>query len=146
MRWAAAGQAFGFVFACLALSGLTADTLKPLFGRARPVVLDRMGFYGFHPFTFDAQWASMPSGHATTAFTLFGILAILLPRGRLLWLFAALAITVSRVMVNAHYLSDVLAGAVVGMGAVAALVGLGKNGIFPLLDRLFPLTDSDPPR
>lgn len=111
------GQEFGFIFACVALSGLVTDALKPLIGRARPVVLDRHGFYGFDPLSFrPAQDAynAFPSGHATTAFALTFALIALWPRGRP-WLLAfAIAIAVSRVMVNAHYLADIFAGALVG--------------------------------
>ena len=61
-----------------------------------------------------AAYASMPSGHATTVFSILVALGSLWPRGRtVLWIYAV-AILVSRVVVSAHYPSDVVAGAVVG--------------------------------
>jgi undecaprenyl-diphosphatase len=66
-----------------------------------------------------ADYASLPSGHATTAFAALVAFGTLWPRSRTLWLVYALLIAVSRVVVTAHYPSDVLAGALVGIaGAV----------------------------
>jgi undecaprenyl-diphosphatase len=115
------GRIIGFFFACIALSGIVTDILKPLFGRARPVLLDRVHYYGFVPLSIHANYNSFPSGHATTAFALAFALIALWPRGRP-WLIAfAVAIGVSRVMVNGHFLSDVFAGAAVGWLTVLGL-------------------------
>ncbi len=118
------GFALAFVFACVAVSGIATDILKPIIGRARPLLLDRNGVYGFLPFSFHAAHNSLPSGHATTAFALALALTALFPRGKY-WFYAfAVAIAVSRVMVNAHYLSDVFAGAVLGALTVVSLQNL----------------------
>jgi len=117
----AEGWALAFFFACVAISGLITDILKPMIGRARPVLLDRVGVYGFHPFAYHANYNSFPSGHATTAFALAFALIALWPRGRPLLIAFAIAIALSRVMVNAHYLSDVCAGAAVGWLTVVLL-------------------------
>jgi undecaprenyl-diphosphatase len=69
----------------------------------------------FSPFKWTADYAGLPSGHATTAFAVLVAFGTLWPRGRtLLWIYALL-IAASRVVVTAHYPSDVLAGAVVGV-------------------------------
>ena len=85
----------------------------------------------FSPFKWTAEYASLPSGHATTAFAVVVAFGTLWPRGRtVLWVYALL-IAVSRVVVTAHYPSDVLAAAAVGIvGALLvrrwfALRGLG---------------------
>jgi membrane-associated phospholipid phosphatase len=140
------GRVLLFFFACAALSGIVADIIKPILGRARPVLLEREGLYGFHPFTFQATWNSMPSGHTTTAFVIAAVLTFLLPRGKILWFLFALAIAASRVMVNAHYLSDVLAGAAVGILSFVLLRSVINHnvtnhityGIFPI-DRKKPV-------
>lgn len=65
---------------------------------------------------------SFPSGHAARAF-LIAVLATLLGPGWLavaLWIWAPL-VSIARVAMGVHYLSDILAGAVVGI--VVALVG-----------------------
>lgn len=112
LLWVAA--ALGFIFACVALSGIVADAIKPLIGRARPVMLERYNLYGMFPLTFDAAYYSLPSGHATTAFALAVALMALFPRWRIPLLAYAVAIALSRVMVNAHFLADVLAGSALG--------------------------------
>lgn len=113
-RFRSSAQLLGFFFVCVALSGVVTDIIKPLAGRARPVLLERDGFYGFHPFTAHAVYNSFPSGHATTAFAVALALTVIWPRGRYWFLAFAAILGLSRVMVNAHYLSDVLAGALVG--------------------------------
>jgi membrane-associated phospholipid phosphatase len=57
---------------------------------------------------------SFPSGHATLAFATAAALAYLSPRGR--WLFYALAVgcALARVVMQAHFYSDVLVGALLG--------------------------------
>ncbi|MGO1117415.1 phosphatase PAP2 family protein [Rhodovibrionaceae bacterium A322] len=110
-RWIAA--AAGFWFLAIAGSGILTNLLKIFFGRARPKIFQQEGFFGFDPFAFDAAWHSFPSGHGNTAFVLAILFSLFLPRWRAwAWgLFTFLAL--QRVVVNAHYLSDVIAGAVV---------------------------------
>jgi membrane-associated phospholipid phosphatase len=108
------GRMLAFIFTCVTLAGLVTDALKPLIGRARPVLLDREDFYGFLPLSVHANYNSFPSGHTTTAFALAFALTALWPRSRSWMIAFAVAIALSRVMVNAHYVSDVFAGAAVG--------------------------------
>ncbi len=104
----------GFVFLAVGAPGLFVTTVKRMIGRARPMVEGGPHPFDFKPFIWQAAYAGMPSGHATTAFSVLVALGTLWPRARtVLWIYA-LAIVVSRVVVSAHYPSDVLAGAVVG--------------------------------
>jgi membrane-associated phospholipid phosphatase len=64
---------------------------------------------------------SFPSGHATTAFALATALTLLWPRYAGLYVVLALAIGASRVLANAHWLSDVLAGGFVGVAVTVYL-------------------------
>jgi len=105
----------GFLFAAIAVPGLFTNIVKHLFGRARPLVGGSLDPYLFSPLTWPAAYASLPSGHAATVFSVLVAFGTLWPRTRtVLWIYALL-IAVSRVMVTAHYPSDVLAGAVVGV-------------------------------
>jgi membrane-associated phospholipid phosphatase len=100
-----------FIFLAIALPGLVVSVVKRLIGRVRPSVI---GPFAYVPFSWRPDYASMPSGHATTAFAVAVALGALWPRARpLLWLYA-LVIALSRVIIAAHYPSDVIAGACVG--------------------------------
>ncbi len=107
---------FGFLFLAIGVPGLFVAIVKRLIGRARPYV----GGGGhddpflYMPFVWRPEYASMPSGHATTAVSAAIAIGAIWPRTRLvMWLYA-LIIMVSRVAVLAHHPSDVIAGALTG--------------------------------
>jgi membrane-associated phospholipid phosphatase len=106
----------GFLFTAIAAPSLFVTIIKRLIGRARPMVGGSLDPFLYSPFVWRAAYAGMPSGHATTAFAALVAFGTLWPRSRTLWLVYALLIAVSRVVVTAHYPSDVLAGALVGIG------------------------------
>jgi len=121
----------GFLFVAIAAPSLFGTIIKRMIGRARPLVGGSLDPYLFSPFKWTAEYASLPSGHATTVFAVVVAFGTLWPRARtVLWVYALL-IAVSRVVLTAHYPSDVLAGAVVGIGGALvvrrwfALRGLG---------------------
>jgi len=126
-----------FIFSTVGLSGIAVNILKVILGRARPIMLLREGVYGFEPLShIEFLWNSMPSGHTTTAFAVAFSLAHLYPKGNILWLFYACLLALSRVMVNAHYLSDVCAGAALGWLTVRLFL---DHGIRPLARIIFPI-------
>ncbi|MFW5866898.1 MAG: phosphatase PAP2 family protein, partial [Armatimonadota bacterium] len=91
--------------------------LKLLVGRPRPrLIPDATVFEGF------AHGRAFPSGHAAFAFMMAVIVSAWFPRWR--WPVWAIAVwvAVSRVLVNAHFVSDIIVGAVIG--AVAGAVTL----------------------
>jgi undecaprenyl-diphosphatase len=104
----------GFLFTAVAVPGLFDTIVKRLIGRARPLVGGHLDPTLFHPFAWRSEYASLPSGHATTSFALLVAVASLWPRARTYALIFALAIAVSRVVVTAHYVTDVAGGALVG--------------------------------
>jgi undecaprenyl-diphosphatase len=84
---------------------------------------------------------SFPSGHAARAFLIAVVASALAPAwlAALLWIWAPL-VSIARVAMGVHYVSDVVAGAVLGI--VVALVGLQfyqplSSWVFRLID--FPL-------
>ncbi len=104
----------GFLFVAIGLPGLFGTIIKRMIGRARPMVTGTIDPYAFSPFIWRADYASLPSGHATTAFAALVAIGTLWPRARtVMWIYALL-IAASRVVVTAHYPSDVFAGAIVG--------------------------------
>ena len=100
-----------FVFLGVALAGLVCDVLKVLVGRSRPLVLFREGGYEFWHLQLNADYQSFPSGHAACAAAAALAFAVVAPRYRLQLLLAALLVALTRVVIVAHFLSDVVAGA-----------------------------------
>jgi undecaprenyl-diphosphatase len=103
------------------LSGLNAP-LKILIGRIRPY--HGVPPFELHPFKFalvntEASF-SFPSGDVSIAFAMAMSLSFTLPGLRPLWWTLAVIVAVERVAENAHYPSDVVAGAALGV-AVALL-------------------------
>jgi membrane-associated phospholipid phosphatase len=105
---------FGFLFLASGAPGLFVTIVKRLIGRARPYVGSHDDPFAYMPFVWRPEYASMPSGHATTAASAAIAIGAIWPRARgVMWLYA-LIIMVSRVVVLAHHPSDVIAGAIVG--------------------------------
>ncbi len=113
--------AFGWV-AALAGNALLNATLKQVFERVRPV---------HDPAIVDAQGWSFPSGHSSGAVVTYGLLAYVLVRALperwhppVVLTAAALAFTIgsSRVFVQVHFPSDVVAGFLSGSAWLAVCV------------------------
>lgn len=96
----------------LIVSGLAARVIKILVARPRPTAAAG-ALDAWWP-SFSAAYNSFPSGHATSAFTLAAVFAVVAPSARW-WLYAlAGLIAFSRVAVDAHFVSDVVAGGLLG--------------------------------
>lgn len=119
-----------FLFVAVAGAGVVADVVKLIFGRARPKLLFADGAYGFTWGAAQADYWSFPSGHAATVAALAVGLYRLWPRGLPLYLVVALLVAASRIIITAHYVSDVLMGAAIGGGvAWAVWNGFARAGI-----------------
>jgi membrane-associated phospholipid phosphatase len=119
--------------ACLAVGSAILHTLKILMGRRRPRDELEMKLYGFRPFHFDLQSDSFPSGHALTICCVAVIATAIWPQGLAVWFAVALYLSLTRAMLNAHFLSDVFIGA--GIGILASRETLLY--LFPALFRLW---------
>lgn len=129
----------GFVFLAIGTPVLFAAIVKRLIGRARPLVNEIVNPYSYEPFVWNESYASLPSGHSTNVFAAAIAIGAIWPKARLpMWIYAVV-IAASRVILDAHFPSDVMAGAIVGsVGAMMvrgwfAARGLGfsvgKDGI-----------------
>lgn len=105
-----------FLFLAIALPGLTVTVVKGFIGRLRP---SELGPFTYSPWSWQHKYASLPSGHSAAAFALAVGIAVLWPRARVPIFFFAAVIAVSRVVIQAHFVSDVVAAAFVGgFGAI----------------------------
>lgn len=102
--------AFYYVFTAVAFSGLISTFLKNLIGRARPEFTPEGMIWLSRPFGDNYDFASFPSGHATTAGALAMALALLAPKLRVFVLLAGGWIAISRPVLGVHFPSDILAG------------------------------------
>lgn len=103
-------------------SGMIGELLKITVRRLRPP--DDGSGYRFRAFSdhpFSSRGFGFPSSHAIVAFGAAAILAHLFPRARVVWYAAAVGCALSRLLAHAHYLSDVVAAACVGIGVAALL-------------------------
>lgn len=102
-----------------ALSGLVNNALKHVIGRGRPKFMHAGN--SFAPLA-GSGWDSFPSGHSMASFAVATVLAEKFPKARWPVMLLAMAIAVSRMIRGSHYLTDVVAGAILGVliGAVSA--------------------------
>lgn len=120
------------------LAGLASNAIKLTAGRVRPrVEHTEHGWYGLR---HEGRWVSLqhdfqgfPSSHAACAFGFFFPLFLSRRAAGAAGLLTAAAIAWSRVQLNAHHVSDVAAGALLGVVAgwlvwrwIVARGGLGR--------------------
>jgi membrane-associated phospholipid phosphatase len=101
----------------VALTQVLTHMLKVTVGRVRPDVAETQ--FEFHPLhRWVGDYSSFPSGHTSAATAMALLLSIYIPRFR--WIFLSLAVVVGaqRIVSNAHWLSDVIGGAAIGLLAV----------------------------
>lgn len=106
---------FSFMFLCFLVSGIMVLILKSIFGRSRPYNSPDFNPMNFQPFTLDWNFQSYPSGHSQVGFTLATFLSLLYPKGTKFFFIFAILVGLSRVVLEKHYLGDVLAGAYIGI-------------------------------
>lgn len=104
-----------YVFVSVVSASLIAQVLKVIIGRARPIFYEALNMTGFFPFTADWAFNSMPSGHTTASFAGLVMLGLLAPKIKWFTWTLAVIIGVSRVCCGAHWPTDVILGAFIGM-------------------------------
>ncbi len=128
-------QRFLFLLYVNIFSGITSVILKMLIGRLRPWKLEN-GDDGFgfliaqNPdFTLvqninyqvnmlvqnSTHYSSFPSGHATTSLSVFTLMMLLFPKQYYLWIPITMLAVSARILANDHFISDILAGTLVGV-------------------------------
>lgn len=142
-----------YIFLTVALSGVTANLLKRAIGRARPILYDQLGMLSFSSFSGSSRYESLPSGHATTIGAFMVAMALIAPPFRMVFLIMGLWLGFSRVIVGAHYPSDVIAGLALGAWfSLAIAILFSRHGLlfrqteagWPVLRRPVPLSFKPP--
>ena len=100
-----------YVIASMVASGLLINLIKVIVGRSRPKLLVNEGIADYTPFDRWYDDCSFPSGHSQSIWAAMIALAYIFPRWRVPLLLFAVVVSSSRVIVGAHYASDVIAGA-----------------------------------
>lgn len=90
-------------------------TLKLLVGRARPFDL-------YDLYTIEFVNYAFPSLHTAAVFSLVPILDKEYPWLMWFWIILAIVIAISRLYLGVHYMSDVIAGAVIGYAIGASII------------------------
>ena len=96
----------------LAIAGVVGHGIKIATGRARPSVRTEETWNRSH---FSSKYHAFPSGHVAASMAFFGVLFFASRRIGLIWLPIPIVIGFSRMYVTAHYLSDVVYAAVLGI-------------------------------
>jgi membrane-associated phospholipid phosphatase len=117
--------------ASLTVGSAVLHAIKLVLGRRRPRDDMEMGLYGFVPFAFNLDYNSFPSGHALTICCVAVIFTCVWPGLWSLWFAIAAILAVTRALLTAHFLSDVLIGAGIGLIAAREVLLLGFPGFAP---------------
>ena len=137
-RW----RASVLLLMCTVVSGIN-GLMKWIAGRTRPFKLPppdgeqigRLGPFVLEPFRgglpglLNARNLCFPSGHAALAFAAAAALAILLPRWRWAFYAGAALCAAERVLENAHWLSDAVAGAALGIGGTHLIFAVASDRV-----------------
>ena len=115
-----------FSFFYLFLVGTITQIIKHLIGRPRPNHTTFNSDFDFNFFTTDSSFHSFPSGHSSTIIAVILILSLVFPKLRGFFYIFGLLIAFSRVVVGAHFITDVVAG--IFLGSVVQKINFTCSG------------------
>ena len=102
----------------IAIAGVAGTVIKRTIPRARPSVKTELRWAGPR---FSTKYHAFPSGHVVASTAFFGVLVFARRRVGLACLPIPILIGLSRMYLGAHYLSDVVCAAVLGILCAAAV-------------------------
>jgi membrane-associated phospholipid phosphatase len=117
--------------ASLTVGSAILHVIKLVLGRRRPRDDMEMGLYGFMPLAFNLDYNSFPSGHSLTICCVAVIFTCVWPMLWPVWFAIAFILSVTRALLTAHFLSDVLIGSGIGLIAAREVLMLGFPGFAP---------------
>ncbi len=123
-RWFDFGWGLSF---SLVVASVIVKVSKHLIGRERPFLL-RSPYVGpamAGPTLMDG-YDSFPSGHAASAFVVAALLAARWPSRKGFFYLIAVLVALSRLLLDVHYLSDILAGGMIGYYTARAYLAAAR--------------------
>jgi membrane-associated phospholipid phosphatase len=141
--WRATANLFLFIALTHIVRRLVAGTLKNVFERLRPDEVIQQAAWNAQFFTADGN--SFPSGHAAHFWSLYFPLAFIFPRYRIPLAIVPAFITIARVGVNDHFVSDVIASIVLAVMISLAFVYAFKldDGVAQQTAKLISFSNSE---
>jgi membrane-associated phospholipid phosphatase len=133
-RWKPARRWLVVTLAAILLSAVPANLIKLAVRRERPpVTSDRIEATTVRDQIATGKCMSFPSGDTSSVFAIAVVLVAFAPRTRTWALLVASMVGLSRIYCGAHYIADVLAGALVGsgMGHLVVLWCRRRGAIIP---------------
>ena len=122
-----------FIFYNIMLSGIITQILKHIVGRPRPkMLLSEYQSFDINLLSFNSNFHSFPSGHTSTIFSVVFVFYFLFPAIKKYIISIGIFIALTRFIIGAHYLSDVIAGC-----AVSYFVFIFLRNKFLIQERLF---------
>jgi len=110
----------------MAIAGVAGTVIKRTIPRARPSVKSELRWGGPR---FSTKYHAFPSGHVGASTAFFGVLILARRRVGLVCLTIPILIGLSRMYLGAHYLSDVVCAAVLGIVCALLVVHFFLRGI-----------------
>ncbi len=118
---------FIFLFSSLLITGILTQIIKHIIGRPRPNHALENNMFGIDFLNFDSAFHSFPSGHASTIFVVALTLSLFTPKIKYFYFFYAGIVALSRVIVGAHYFTDIVGGIAVAFIGYKATLYLFKT-------------------
>ena len=102
-----------FFLLAILVAGVLTQIIKHVVGRPRPNYSVVENNFDFDFFSLNSSFHSFPSGHTSTIFVVALCFSLFLPKIKYFFIFFASIIAFSRVVVGAHFLTDIIGGIVV---------------------------------
>ena len=102
-----------FLFLAILITGIFTQIIKFIVGRPRPNHVVEQGYFGFDFFNLSSAFNSFPSGHTSTIFIVALTFSLFTPKLKYFYLCCASIVALSRVVVGAHFFTDIIGGVVI---------------------------------